>query len=204
MGDDHFLTIEQIIPTKDVEEFMIGIADKALDEIEGATEEKNRHKVRREFWTEIIRAMANKTTLYQHITPGIQGWITAGSGVRGVGLNFVAGRSYGRAELYIGRGDKEENEFIFDQLYTQRDALQLAFGGELVWERLDDKRACRIKAEVPGNIFEREQWPAMINFMTDAMVRMERIFKEPLAIINRQLRGKSKLGEAGALVAGDG
>ena len=49
MGEQNFLNIEQIIPTKDSEEFMIGIADKVREEIEGATEEKNRHKVRREF-----------------------------------------------------------------------------------------------------------------------------------------------------------
>ena len=46
-----------------------------------------------------------------------------GSGVRGVGFNFVAGRAYGRAELYIDRGDKEENKFIFDQLYWQKAKL---------------------------------------------------------------------------------
>src|SRR6202035_2536253 len=61
------LKIEQIIPTKDVEEFMIGLADKALDEIEGATKEINRHKVLREFWTEIIKAMMTKTSLFQNI-----------------------------------------------------------------------------------------------------------------------------------------
>src|SRR6202790_1022838 len=48
MGEQHFLNIEQIIPTKDVEEFMIGLADKALDEVEGATQEKKRHRARRE------------------------------------------------------------------------------------------------------------------------------------------------------------
>jgi hypothetical protein len=192
MGEQNFLNVEQIIPTKDVEDFMIGIADKALDEIEGATEEKNRHKIRREFWTEIIRAMANKTSLYQNISPGPQGWIGAGSGVRGVGFNFAAGKSYGRAELYIDRGDKEENEFIFDLLYAKKDAIEAAFGGDLTWERLDDKRACRIKSEMAGNIFDPEQWPTLIEFMTDAMVRMENTFREPLADINRKLRSRGQ------------
>src|SRR5580704_556452 len=36
MGDQHFLNIEQIIPTQDAEEFMIGIAGKSLDEVQGA------------------------------------------------------------------------------------------------------------------------------------------------------------------------
>ena len=89
MGDQHFLNIEQIIPTKDAEEFMIGLADKALDEIEGATEEKNRHKVLREFWTKIIKAIASKTSLFQNISPGTKNWIQASSGVRGMYLCFI-------------------------------------------------------------------------------------------------------------------
>lgn len=191
MGEQHFLNVEQIIPTKDVEEFMIGIADKALDEIEGVTEEKNRHKIRREFWTKVIGAMATKTSLFQNISPGSQGWIGAGSGVRGVGFNFGAGRAYGRAELYIDRGEKEENKFIFDLLYAKKEAIDIAFGRELTWERLDDKRASRIKSEMPGSIFDPDQWTELIEFMTDAMVRMENTFKEPLADINRKLRNRA-------------
>ena len=194
MGDQHFLNIEQIIPTKDVEEFMIGIADKSLDEVEGAAEEKNRHRVRREFWTEVLRAMAGKTALFQNISPGVQGWISAGSGVRGVAFNFAAGRAYGRAEVYIDRGDGEENTFIYDQLHAQKEAIQATFGGELAWEPLEGKRACRIKSEMAGNIFDHDQWPALIDFMTDAMVKMENAFREPLAGINPKLRSRERAG----------
>ena len=44
----------------------------------------------------------------------------------------------------------------------------------MIWERLDDKRACRVKAEAEGNIYERERWEEMIEYMTDAMVRLEK------------------------------
>jgi hypothetical protein len=198
MDDQHFLNIEQIIPTKDVEGFMIGIADKSLDEVEGATEEKNRHKVRREFWTEMIRAISGKTGLYENISPSRQSWISARSGVRGVGFNLVALRTCGRAEIYIDRGDGEENTFIYNQLYAQKDAIQTAFGGDLIWEPLEGKRACRIKSEMVGNIFDRDQWPAMIDFMISAMVRMENAFREPLAAINRKLRARERIAPAPA------
>jgi hypothetical protein len=201
MDHQHFLNIEQIIPTKDVEDLMIGIADKSLDEVEGATEEKNRHRVRCEFWIEIIRAISAKTSLYQNISPGSQAWISAGSGVRGVGFNFVASRTYGRAEVYIDRGDGEENTFIYNQLHAQKDAIQAAFGSDLIWEPLEGKRACRIKSEMAGNILDRDQWPAMIEFMTDAMVRMENAFREPLAAINRKLRNRERIGLAPARVS---
>lgn len=190
MGEQNFLSIEQIIPMKDVEEFMIGIADKAQDEIVGVVEEKNRHRVRREFWTELLRALATKTNLFQNITPNTYGWIGAGSGVRGVSFNFAAGRAYGRAEIYIDRGNKEENEFVFDGLHAKKEALEAKFGQELTWERLDDRRACRIKFEMAGNIFEREEWPPLIEFMTNGMYRMEVAFREPLVEINQKLQAQ--------------
>jgi hypothetical protein len=172
---------------------MISIADKALDEVEGVNQEKDRHKVRREFWTEVLRAIAAKNSLFQNISPGTRSWIQAASGVRGVGFSFVAGKRYGRAELYIDRIEKEENKFIFDQLYGKKASIETAFGGELIWERLDDKRASRIKCEMPGSIYDSEQWPTLVKFMTDAM---ENAFKEPLADITRGLQKRERRVEA--------
>jgi hypothetical protein len=192
MGDQLFLNIEQIIPMKDAEEFMISIADKALDEVEGANQEKDRHKVRREFWTEVLRAIAAKSSLFQNISPGKKSWIGASSGVAGVRFTFVAGKSYGRAETYIDRNEMEENKFIFDQLYAKKESIEAAFGSELTWERLDDARACRIKCETPGSIYDSDQWPTLIKFMTDAMVKMENAFKEPLADITRGLQKRER------------
>jgi hypothetical protein len=190
MGEQLFLNIEQIIPVKDAEDFMIGIADKALDEVEGVKQEKNRHKVRREFWAEIIKAMAGKSSLFQNISPGTYEWIGTSSGVRGVGYNFAAGKSYGRAELYIERSEKEENKFIFDQLHGKKASIETTFGDKLTWERLGDKQASRIKSETHGSIYDSDEWPALIEFMTDAMVRLEKAFKEPLTDINQQLKNR--------------
>ena len=146
--------------------------------------------MRRQFWSEILKVAAIKTPLFQSISPGKQHWINAGSGVRGVPFQFVAGQSYGRVELYIDRGNKEENKAIFDELLSQRQAIETKFGEPLIWERLDDARACRIKRETTGNIFEESQWPSLIGFMTDAMVRLESSFTEPLARISAETSGK--------------
>ena len=59
-------------------------------------------------------------------------------------------------------------------------------------ERLDEKRASRIKAEAAGTIFDDTQWPTLIEFMTNAMVRMESSLREPLARIHQRLRARSQ------------
>ncbi|MBD3305296.1 DUF4268 domain-containing protein [candidate division KSB3 bacterium] len=188
MGDQLFLNVEQIIPTKDAEDYMIGIAEKVQDDLETQTELKHRHIIRKEFWTRLIQHMNTKSTLYQNISPSIYNWLGAGSGVRGISLNFGISKTYGRVEVYIDRGDKAENEDIFDQLFAEKEKLEQNFGGALIWERLETKRACRIKSEIDKNVFIKENWEEVIEFMTDSMVQLEKTFKPILAEINSTLK----------------
>jgi len=50
----------------------------------------------------------------------------------------------------IARRMKRWNELIFDQLYAKKESIEAAFDCTLTWERLNDRRACRIKCEMPG------------------------------------------------------
>ena len=189
MGEELFLNVEQIIPTQDAEDYMIGMADKAQDEIVSQTDLKNRHVVRKQFWSQLLPKMnTTSSSLFQNINPVTSHYIGAGSGISRIRFVFVTSRSYGRAELYIDRGYKDENEFIFDFLFDLKSQIQSDFGGTLIWERLDDKRACRIKASSEGNVFDNEQWPVMIESMTNSMVRFEAALKKPLAAVNKKLK----------------
>ncbi len=72
MGEELFLNIEQIIPTQDAEDYMIGMAEKAQDDIENQAKQKTRHVIRKEFWSKLIPAMnATSSKLYQNINPGL-------------------------------------------------------------------------------------------------------------------------------------
>ena len=178
MGDELFLNIEQIIPTKDAEEYMIGMADKAQDEIDSQIIEKTRHPIRRKFWSILLPRINDKTDLFKNISTTDSSWIGAGAGVMsGIAYCFAATRSYGRAELWIGTNKVEDNKRIFDRLYNMREKIESNFGGELTWERFDDKQGCRIKTQTSGNIFDEEQWNEMIDFMTDGMARLQKAMK---------------------------
>src|SRR5690606_27781846 len=114
--EDLFLSVDQIIPTKEAEEYMIGLAVKAQDEIVGAEAQAGRHTLRLKFWARLLAVMNEKNSTFANISPQKFNWISAGSGMRGLGLNFSATRTYGRAEIYIDRGDRDENKLIFDTL----------------------------------------------------------------------------------------
>jgi hypothetical protein len=57
-----------------------------------------------------------------------------------------------RAEVYIDCGDKARNEALFDVLLASRADIDAAMGAELHWERLDNRRACRIALYRDGDI----------------------------------------------------
>jgi len=190
-GDDLFLNVEQIIPTPEAEEFMIGLATKAQDEAAGVEAQANRHTIRLAFWADLLRAMGHESTLFASVSPQRQNWIAGGSGVSGIGLNFAATRTHGRAEIFIDVGDKAKNEAVFDMLQARSDEMNVHLPQPLVFERLDDKRACRIKCDIPSNVFERGQWPAMIEFMVKAMIGMEKAFRAQERRVRQVLAAES-------------
>lgn len=183
-----FINFEQIIPTKDAEDYMIGMAEKAQNDIQTQTKLQNRHIIRIDFWKYLLDKMNSKSNLFNNISPSKDNWIGKGSGVRGIPYNFVVSGQYARVELYIDRGNKEENKQVFDYLFDKKDEIEKQFGDSLIWERLDDKRASRIKYETQGNIFDKEQWEGMVSFMVNSMIKFERTFKNYMSKVNMELK----------------
>ncbi len=183
-----FLNIEQIIPVHEVEEYTIKMAEKAQED--QSTQEKQviRHKKRIEFWNLLLPKLNTKTNLFANVSPSKDNWINAGSGVSGVGFVFSVAKNYARTEVSMTRSSAEENKFIFDKLLKYREEIE-AQTGTLEWERMDNKKACRIKHELLDvSLYEKENWNKMVDFLIASMVKMEVAFKKPLQVINRQLK----------------
>ena len=131
--------------------------------------------------------MTASINLFANVNPSKDNWISAGSGVSGAGFQFVISKNYARTEVYMSRGSTDENKFIFDKLYQQKEIEKQA--GTFDWERLDDKKASRIKQELKGvSLYEKDDWKKMMDFMMESMLKIENAFKKPLQIINRELK----------------
>ena len=107
-----------------------------------------RHLKRLEFWEQLLKKSNTKTDLFSNVSPSKECWIGAGAGKSGLSYNYVILKNSARIELYIDTGDKDKNKQIFDQLYSRRQEIESDFGEELEWQRLDDRRACRIAKTV--------------------------------------------------------
>ena len=54
MNKEKYINFEQIIPVKDIEDYMISMADKSQSDISIQEEGKSRHKIRYDFWNNYL------------------------------------------------------------------------------------------------------------------------------------------------------
>ena len=182
IGDSPPAPLFTVIVGPSEESENVGLAKKDIAE---------RYTIRKRWWTQLIQRSATITKLHAHITPSEYSWIGTSSGVRGLNFNYVVHRNECAAELYIDRGkdSEDENKAIFDQLFAHKEEIEKAFGAPLGWERLEGKRACRIRhAQTGGGYYSPEdQWPSLQDSIIRAMDRLERALRPYL----KQLRLKS-------------
>lgn len=135
-----------------------------------------RHFKRIEFWKTLLEKCSAKTRLFSAISPGRYHWIGAGAGRSGVSFSFTLLTEQAGVELYIDHDRKtgKKNKAIFDALLSDKVAIEKDFGGPLVWERLNDRRACRISSVfLAGGLKNQKSWPALQEVMIDGMIRLE-------------------------------
>ena len=126
------------------------------------------------FWKSLLRLAEARTNLHANVKPSERTYIVARI-KRCLEFNYQVLNKEARVDLYINSGDKGKNKAIYDSLYTQKTLVQHAFEGELKWERLDDKDACRISKLLDvGSYKDKEKWPEIQKSMIDAMVRLEK------------------------------
>lgn len=172
LGEELVLSVEQIIPMKEAEEYIVSMGAKTRETVSIRAEKTTRHMIRKEFWTGVLDELRSRSELFSNVSPGESSWISTGAGASGITYALVATRQIVRAELYIQRS-RDESSRVFDVIVRDRAAIEAEFGGALEWEREVGERGARIKAEIPANIYDRDQWPEMTAFLADAVIRLQ-------------------------------
>lgn len=129
-----------------------------------------------------------------------QSWYSFSGGGRGVrfGAWFGAGRRL-TAEIYLDGGDREDNKRRFDALVNFKDVIEKKIGGELIWERLDTKQACRICVRRDGAIADsEEQLDQYRNWLIDQLLRLRNVWQQMMLEIVVASDNRSAQEEAGA------
>lgn len=172
MGDEILLQIEQIIPLPETQQFMIDAKEKQK-------EEKGKSKVVLEseayllgFWRSLKLEMQNQGLHYiDNVTPrgnyNIGFWKGRGK------FAIVIGRKACRVELYF---NNDVDKALFDGMNQLKDEVEAAFHGKITWERLNNKKASRIKHDMPEDI--QDMMPKWASSEAAAGQRIEWFIKE--------------------------
>jgi len=157
MGEQLFLQIEQIIPVPETKELMVSISEKKKESSKKSDVVKDSEARLVRFWGQFKQSFSDSGHDYlDRISIRPRYYIGFGKG--GAMFNFVIGRTGYRVELYFLN---DENKTYFDAMYKHKDEIEDSIGAGLTWQRLDNKKASRIKIEISGDDwvdFYKEDW----------------------------------------------
>jgi len=81
-----------------------------------------------------------------------------------------------RIELYLDCGNKEQNKQRFDELFARKSEIEAIVGEPLVWERRDDKSACRIAIYIKAQIQRDTENLALLDWSAQKAVAFYKAF----------------------------
>jgi hypothetical protein len=189
MEEKNFLTLEQIIPAKDIQDFVISMNNKVQEELSTEEDVKERHKIRLQFWALFLKEIKGKSKLFQNSHATKDHWLVAGGAdISGVSFQPVITYTNATVHLNFGRSNGTENNLLFDTLKISKAVIEAKFGKELNWERMDDKKSSRVSFTQPGlNYFNKEEWPQIVGFLIEHINLLETAVRPYLSSLKTAL-----------------
>ena len=143
LGDELFLQIEQIIPLPETNEFMIDAMEKEKEKKGKSSKVNESNKKLLDFWSQLKSELKARNLTYldnvgSNSRYSIGFWKGSGK------FCFCIGRKGIRVELYF-MNDTEKKKI--DGMYMFKDTIETNLQN-IEWERLEGKKASRIKIEI--------------------------------------------------------
>ncbi len=176
--DQQYLATEQILPTPEEAEFRVSIKQKRDDEENAIESIRSGHNLCREFWSRALHAMeAAGVERFETISPSEKHYISCGTGFTSIKYSLVICRHRMRVELYLEKKDAALNRRIFDAIYAKREEIHADFGGPLVWQSMDQRKACRIEFGIDVETRDKGNWEDMTSWLIEHFNRFERVMQ---------------------------
>lgn len=179
MGDEIFLQVEQIIPLPETQQYMIDAKEKEKEEQEKSKTVEQSELQLIKFWNILKAKLAEHRLEYldrvsakPHYNLGF--WKGNGK------FAFCIGRSSYRVELYF---PDDRDKVLIDAMARYKDEIQAKHKGLIEWERLENKKASRIKFEMPkevldtlnGRFSEEQSWDQITEWYAIAFKEFYRV-----------------------------
>ncbi len=175
-GNEILLQVEQIIPLPETEAYMIEIKEKEKEKIVKGGKQTETEALLRSFWTKFQEDL-HKHDIHWLDTISVRPRWYTGFGRGPASFNFCFGRNEIRVELYF---PNDPDKIYFDAAFKYREEVQNKLG-KVEWQRLDDKKASRIKLESnlseirERNIYEEADHQFYIDWFRDNMIQFHSV-----------------------------
>jgi hypothetical protein len=98
---------------------------------------------------------------------------------------FMTGSRF-LVHLYIDTNSKQWNKRAFDQLLSDREAIEQGIGERLNWDRLDHRRASRVYAKCDGHVeLPDQELVALRDWAVDHLIEFKRVFGRRVQALER-------------------
>lgn len=148
------LDSQVLVPLAEAEDFIIRKEKKDIREADG---DRGKGDLYLAWFQPLIDELRDKHEFTNARAAQPHNWYTFTSGVGRFGYSVSFSKAGLRTEVYIDTGSKEKNKRLFDALWSAHDEIDSAMGQKLDWDRLDNRRACRISANHGTRIDAPEQ-----------------------------------------------
>ncbi|MBR3172444.1 DUF4268 domain-containing protein [Candidatus Saccharibacteria bacterium] len=130
------------------------------------------------FWDQFNQAVAEHNKPFNIRKATTDHWydVALGTSDAHIAITLVNKENKVGVELYISDDKK-----LFDKLYANREAIEAEFGAKLEWERLDERKASRIKYYIDGlNFDDHSNYSELNEKIISTVTKMRKVFKKYL------------------------
>ncbi|MBT7996060.1 MAG: DUF4268 domain-containing protein [Bacteroidetes bacterium] len=174
MGEEMFLQMEQIIPLPETKEFMIDAKEKEKEEKSKSKTVSETEARLVEFWSMLKDDLTKHNIDYLENIKARPSFYINFRKENGV-FAYSIGKYTLRVELYFPH---DSDKIIIDTMKKYQAEIESGMEKFIHFERLDDKKASRIKYELPIDEYktmdvkfsEKANWELWIDWYRDAMV----------------------------------
>jgi len=156
---------------------IVGPSETGRAVAETRRELKHRDHARLEFWQELLTRSKERTKLFSGVSAGTHPYISTGAGMAGLSYQYWVRQHDSFVQFWIDRGKEnaEQNQALFDQLLSNKDEIESAFGSSLTWDQLESSRACKVVGpSIKGGWKDdQESWSSTMDLLIDQMSRFQ-------------------------------
>ena len=176
IGSDIVLDVEQVIPSKETEEYENRAVTKSAEEQQVKTKTNQSRTLYNSFWKQFLPRLQEKTTLFDGKTSDNHRENWFGISDATILYQFRVGNRGVAVEVQLAN-EKDWNKQTFDELKKYESEITLKFGEELEWKRMPDNIKSQIDL-VNNNLHlnETETWPEINEYLIEKMMKLHTAF----------------------------